>query len=73
MGPLKDLDMSGLGLSLVKRRAIAEWGFGTNIKSMMGMNQRVWEAGKVPLGFTVVPDGVVQRLWDADRGQKGKQ
>jgi len=68
---LKDVDMSGLELSPVKKRAIAEWGFATNSKLMLGFNKRVWDKGKGHRGFSLTPDQGVQEFWDTSLGQPG--
>ncbi len=68
---LKDVDMGGLELSPVKKRAIAEWGFGTNSKLMLGFNKRIWDKDLAHRGFSLTPDQAVQEFWDTSLGQAG--
>jgi monoamine oxidase len=68
---LKDIDMKGLALSPVKRQAIAEWGFGTNSKLMLGFQKRVWEKSPVPRGFSLLPDQSAQEYWETSIAQPG--
>jgi len=68
---LKEIDMKGLELSPVKRKAIAEWGFGTNSKLMLGFQKRSWEKPDGIRGFSLLPDQLAQEFWDTSRGQRG--
>lgn len=69
---LRQVDLSGVELSPVKRRAIKEWGFGTNSKYMLGFNSRIWNSQKEQGGFACYSDTVAQEIWDTSRGQSGK-
>lgn len=68
---LKEIDMKGLDLSPVKRKAISEWGFGTNSKLMLGFQNRSWEKPDGIRGFSLLPDRLAQEFWDTSLGQKG--
>ncbi|WP_141735571.1 flavin monoamine oxidase family protein [Oligoflexus tunisiensis] len=69
---LKEIDLKGVDLSPVKRQAIAEWGFGTNSKLMLGFQKRPWEKNpNVHRGFSLLPDQTAQEYWDTSIGQKG--
>lgn len=66
---LRSVDLSKLELPAVKRRAIAELGYGTNAKLMVGMNSRPWRAqGFAGYCFT---DESVQMGWDNSQLQPG--
>jgi monoamine oxidase len=62
-----DLDLE---LPAVKRRAIAELGYGTNAKLMMGFQQRSWRTQHGHAG-TVITDRPFQVTWETSRGQAG--
>jgi monoamine oxidase len=70
---LKDIDLKGLEISPVKRQAIADWGFGTNSKLMLGFQKRSWEKADGMRGFSILPDKIAQEFWDTSRGQKGNR
>jgi monoamine oxidase len=63
-----------LGLSKVKQKSIAEWGYGTNSKQMIGFRSRFWRNGNmgVPANtgelFTDLPS---QCYWETSRLQLG--
>lgn len=63
-----------LGLSQVKQKSIAEWGYGTNSKQMIGFHSRFWRNGQagVPVNtgelFTDLPS---QCYWETSRLQAG--
>lgn len=66
---LRSVDLSKLNLPAVKRRAIAELGYGTNAKLMVGLNSRPWrEQGFAGYCFT---DEAVQMGWDNSQLQPG--
>jgi monoamine oxidase len=54
----------------VKRRAIAELGYGTGAKLAVGFRERVWRA-RGETG-SVLTDLAPQSIWDATRGQPGR-
>lgn len=57
-------------LSPVKRRAIAELGYGTNAKLMTGWARREWRLAHGSTG-TVMTDAGFQVAWETSRAQKG--
>ncbi|MCC7438852.1 MAG: FAD-dependent oxidoreductase [Armatimonadetes bacterium] len=66
---LRSVDLSKLDIPAVKRRAIAELGYGTNAKLMVGLNSRPWrEQGFAGYCFT---DEAVQMGWDNSQLQPG--
>jgi monoamine oxidase len=70
---LQEIDMKAVDLSPVKRQAIADWGFGTNSKLMLGFQKRSWEKTEVPRGVSILLDQVAQEFWDTSLGQKGQR
>jgi monoamine oxidase len=64
-----------LPLSAAKKRAIAEMGYGTNMKIMWGVKDRVWRQPTEGRTFlcngSVVSDQPYQQVWETSRGQKG--
>lgn len=63
-----------LPLHPVKQRAIAEYHFGTNTKSMLDFNSRIWRTpGEKLPAFTggLTTDTVHQAFWETSRGQDG--
>ena len=65
---LRQVDLQ-VELPEVKRRAIAELGYGTNAKLICGFGKRVWtEAGATGAVFT---DLGFQACWETSRGQAG--
>ena len=72
---LRELEgVRGLGLSPLKQRFIAEFGYGTNAKRMLGFRSRPWRKaqGALPAStaysFTDLP---AQCYWDSSRAQAG--
>lgn len=63
-----DLDVE---LPPVKRRAIAELGYGTNAKLMMGFSERVWRTRHGSNG-SVLTDLPFQLTWETSRLQAGE-
>lgn len=59
-----------LDLPPVKRRAIAELGYGTNAKLMMGYASRPWRTQHGQAG-TVITDRPFQVTWETSRAQGG--
>jgi monoamine oxidase len=57
-------------LPAVKRRAIAELGYGTNAKLMVGFSERVWRTSHRSNG-SVVTDLRFQSSWETSRLQRG--
>ncbi|MDX9735015.1 MAG: NAD(P)/FAD-dependent oxidoreductase [Thermoanaerobaculia bacterium] len=57
-------------LSPVKKRAIAELGYGTNAKLMTGWTRREWRLSHGSTG-TVMSDAGFQVAWETSRAQKG--
>ncbi len=78
---LRDVRLD-LTLPAVKRQAIAELGYGTNAKLMVGFSDRVWRAprggndrspGRTPgSNGSVLTDLPIQLTWEATRMQPGK-
>lgn len=59
-----------LDLPPAKRRAIAELGYGTNAKLMIGFNERVWRTRHASSGSTY-SDLPLQTTWETSRQQPG--
>src|SRR4029079_18560742 len=57
-------------LSPAKRRAIAELGYGTNAKLMIGFSERTWRTRYASSGSTLT-DLPYQLTWDTSRHQAG--
>ena len=78
---LRDVRLD-LSLPAVKRQAIAELGYGTNAKLMVGFSDRVWRAprggndrspGRAPgSNGSILTDLPIQLTWEATRMQPGK-
>lgn len=64
---LRRVDLSGLALPAVKRRAIAELGYGTNAKLIAGFTSRVWRDRYGSSG-EVFTDHPWQNTWESSRG-----
>jgi len=64
-----------LALPAAKGRAIAELGYGTNAKMLLGMNERVWRShpfdGRTGFSGYLYSDLSVQTGWDHTHGQPG--
>lgn len=67
---LRDVKI-GLELPPVKRRAIAELGYGTNAKLMVGFAERVWRARHRTNG-SLMADLPFQTTWETSRKQAGR-
>jgi len=67
---LRQVDLSGLPLPAVKRRAIAELGYGTNAKLIAGFRQRIWRDEFKSSG-EVFTDQFWQNTWESSRGTPG--
>ena len=59
-------------LPAVKKKAIAELGYGTNAKLMVGFSERVWRTGAVASNGSVLTDLPFQLTWESTRLQAGK-
>ncbi|MET0226173.1 MAG: FAD-dependent oxidoreductase [Dokdonella sp.] len=59
-----------LDLPPAKRRAIAELGYGTNAKLMIGFNERIWRTRHASAGSTY-SDLPLQTTWETSRQQAG--
>lgn len=68
---LRNVEMSTVPLPDVKKQAIAELGYGTNVKLMAGFTSRLWRAQ----GYTgyVFTDAGFQTGWDSSQMQPGSQ
>jgi monoamine oxidase len=60
-----------LDLPAVKRKAIAELGYGTNAKLMVGFSERVWRTVHRANG-SVIADLPFQTTWETSRHQPGR-
>jgi monoamine oxidase len=67
---LRDVRLD-LPLPAVKRRAIAELGYGANSKLMVGVRDRVWRTTHRSNGSTL-SDLPCQLTWETSRGQPGR-
>ncbi|PNY81680.1 hypothetical protein CVO96_10120 [Deinococcus koreensis] len=67
---LRTVDLRGLALPPVKRRAIAELGYGTNAKLIAGFTRRVWRDTYGSSG-EVFTDQFWQNTWESSRGAPG--
>jgi monoamine oxidase len=54
-----------------QRRAVAELGYGTNAKLMVGFTERVWRTRHATSG-SVLTDRPFQLTWETSRGQDGR-
>lgn len=74
---LRDVRLD-LSLPAVKRKAIAELGYGTNAKLMVGFSDRIWREERGPANRSPGSNGSVltdlpfQLTWEATRMQPGK-
>jgi monoamine oxidase len=74
---LRDVRLD-LSLPAVKRKAIAELGYGTNAKLMVGFSDRIWREARGPANRSPGSNGSVltdlpfQLTWEATRMQPGK-
>jgi monoamine oxidase len=67
---LREVDLAAAGLPAEKLQVIAELGYGTNSKLMLGFSTRFWETlGSNGGLFSDVGD--IQATWDSSRGQAG--
>jgi monoamine oxidase len=67
--------LDSLGLSPLKQRCIAEWGYGTNSKQMMGFQSRFWRTGQAEAPASsgeLITDLPNQCYWETSRLQVGK-
>lgn len=67
---LRDVRLD-LELPAVKRKAIAELGYGTNAKLMVGFSERVWRTAHRTNG-SVASDLPFQSTWETSRKQAGR-
>ena len=66
---LRDVELVGISLPMVKQQAIAELGYGTNTKLMVGFAQRTWRTlGSNGSSYT---DLGYQNTWETSRLQSG--
>jgi monoamine oxidase len=61
----------GVPLPAEKRRAIAELGYGTNAKLMVGFSSRVWRE-RLESNGSVLTDMPFQLTWETSRAQSGR-
>jgi monoamine oxidase len=61
----------GVPLPAEKRRAIAELGYGTNAKLMVGFSSRVWRE-RLRSNGSVLTDMPFQLTWETSRAQSGR-
>lgn len=68
---LRSVDLSGVGLPALKRRVIAELGYGTNAKLIVPFSRRPWlERGE---DGSLYADGAVQSTWDPHLRRPGER
>ncbi|HEU4628554.1 MAG TPA: NAD(P)/FAD-dependent oxidoreductase [Gemmatimonadaceae bacterium] len=67
---LREVSLRGIALPPAKRRAIAELGYGTNAKLMIGFTERVWRTRHGSNGSTLA-DLPYQLTWETSRLQSG--
>lgn len=67
---LREVDLSGLTLSDLKREIIDELGYGTNAKVMAGFTSRYWVTDH-NAGGAVTTDLTIQQTWETSIGQDG--
>jgi monoamine oxidase len=70
---LREVDLTGAGLSEGKLEAIRELGYGTNAKLMMQFTDRHWETAQMSGGGVITDLGDIQTVWATSRGQPGDQ
>jgi monoamine oxidase len=74
---LRGTKLDKAGISVLKRRAIAELGYGQNSKLMVGTTSRPWTKAGATADAKGLVDGVLysdrgfQCLWETSRGQDG--
>ena len=68
---LRQVDLAGVTLPAAKQRAIAELGYGTNTKLMVGFSSRPWRAQKA--NGTSYTDLGYQSTWETTRLQPGPE
>jgi monoamine oxidase len=68
---LREVDMSGVTLSDAKAKAIAELGYGTNAKLMVGFDARAWRTGTPGSNGETFTDLGYQSTWETSRLQDG--
>jgi monoamine oxidase len=68
---LREVDLAAVTLSDEKREIIAEIGYGTNAKVMVGFDSRPWNTLHNANG-SMTTDLPVQQTWDASVGQDGE-
>jgi monoamine oxidase len=67
---LRQVDLTELPLSQLKRRIINELGYGTNAKLMLGFRTALWRTQYQASG-AVTSDTALQQTWDSSIGQFG--
>ena len=75
LGVLKDIKgLLNLPLTDVKKKAIKEYGFGTNGKLILGFKERFWDNEKntFPMKKRMGSDEVTGVFWEATKGQPQK-
>jgi monoamine oxidase len=68
---LRDVQLRGIELPPAKRRAIAELGYGTNAKLMIGFTERTWRTRHGSNGSSLT-DLPYQLTWETSRLQRGE-
>src|SRR5262249_49245920 len=64
------VDLTGLALPDIKKKAISELGYGTNAKLMLGFASRPWRAAKSN-GSIYTDLSTLQNTWETSRLQPG--
>jgi monoamine oxidase len=71
---LRQVDLTGAGLTAGKMKVINELGMGTNAKLMLQFDERAWEnAPGLSNGSSITDVGELQATWATSRGQDGVQ
>lgn len=70
---LREVDLTGSGLSAGKLEVITELGYGTNAKLMMQFGDRHWQTAHKSAGGAIADVGQLQTIWATSRGQAGAQ
>ena len=69
---LREVDLTGAGLSADKLNIIKTLGYGTNAKLMMQFSTRPWE-DQGSAGGVITDVGMLQTTWATSRGQDGPE
>ncbi len=68
---LRQVEFKNINLSPAKKRAIDEWGYGSNSKFMMGFTSKAWQKAPSHASGSIYGDFASQCFWDTSVGQSG--